>query len=296
MDSLTILYIARHGSGGNDDEGAITYALEQLGHKVRRFSELEGKLAVKEPADFVLVHNYHDVRLLDHFKIPKVLWYFDLVDYPDPTLAGRCARRKAWITDIMSRVDLGFLTDGDWVAEDRTGKLVQLSQGADERYLATDCSLTNSGILFTGIGRGGGRGRESFVENLSAYYGGVFQHVSKGVHGKELRDLIRLKAIVVAPYSPVTDRYWSNRVYLTLGFGGFLLHPYCYRLTADYEDGKEIVYYHDWVDLKDKIGHYLTRGLERHSIATAGLEKTRKCHTYRARVEKLIETVKARLL
>ncbi len=80
---MRILYLARHGSGGNDDEGAIQFALEQLGHTVIAVSEdctsLNGI-----PANMLLCHHYHELARLAKVRIPKVSWCFDLIDWPEP--------------------------------------------------------------------------------------------------------------------------------------------------------------------------------------------------------------------
>ena len=51
---MKIVYVAKHHSGDNDDEGAICYALEALGHEVVRFRENEGDRAIEEDGDFML--------------------------------------------------------------------------------------------------------------------------------------------------------------------------------------------------------------------------------------------------
>lgn len=296
---MNILYIAKHDSGDNDDEGAITHAIESLGHKVYRLGEHKGIKAHKflrtAKCDFVLFHKWRDMPTLASIKEPKVFWYFDLVNYPDRTLFGRNQTRIGWMKDILPLVDLGFCTDGDWVASDTTGKLILLRQGADIRNAGKGTpSPDRTPILFTGI-RHGGIERARSVDALVSRYGPRFVQ-QRGVHGRALADLIASSNIVVAPEGPATDRYWSNRVYLTLGFGGFLLHPYCRELLTDYENGKEILFYKDRQDLFDKIDKYLLLPQERKVISEAALARTLKEHTYTHRVETLINIVKERLL
>ena len=38
---MKVAYVARHQPHGNDDEGAVAFALEQLGHEVLRIEEVE---------------------------------------------------------------------------------------------------------------------------------------------------------------------------------------------------------------------------------------------------------------
>lgn len=295
---MKILYVAKHGSGGNDDEGAVAHALRALGHEVDCVREGDFRHAFpRQSFDFLLCHHWHDLDSLRGVAAPKVFWCFDLVMYPDPTLEPRNVRRGAWVRAMAEACDLGFMTDGDHVARDTTGKLHWLPQGADERVAGFGQAAADGGappILFTGIAQGG-EGRASFVEGMKARWGEKFNHVPRGVYGRGLANLIAASAIVVAPDHPVTNRYWSNRVWNALGFGAFMLHPYCEELTGHYGDGEEIVYYADRAELHRQVAHYLEHPEERRRMAEAALARTLREHTYRHRVEKLVATVKERL-
>lgn len=295
---MRIGYVAKHDSGGNDDEGAITFALEKLGHSVQRLREQRGYVAYKFDCDFVLFHHWHDIESIAKIGVPKVFWNFDLVTYPDPTLRERNERRARWMQEVTGVSDLGFCTDGDWVNQDASGKLVWLLQGADERVvgpgqLKDDLPLPPP-ILFVGSYRGGGAGRESFVSEMQQHYSDDFGVVQR-THGRALADVIASTQIVVAPDHPATDRYWSNRVFNTLGFGGFLLHPRCKELETMYEDRQEIVFYDSRPELHELIEHYSRHPDVRRVIAKFGYEQTLQEHLYRHRVEQLVKTVQERL-
>ena len=294
---MRITYVAKHGCGGNQDEDAISHALEVLGHRVVRIQETEGFNAARVSGDLCLFHKWEDVETLKLVDMPKVFWYFDLVRWPsDPTLGARCERRVESIERVLPYVDLGFMTDGDYVLARDSDKLHWLPQGADERGVGRGLmTLPQYDILFTGNERKCGVGRMEFVMEMRGKYGHArFHQVRDGVHGQALKDLIASSKIVVAPNCPVTNSYWSNRVYLTLGFGGFMLHPYCAGLTHHYEDKKELVYYSNMEDLYTKIGYYLkcSSGVNSaEAIAESGLKRTIKEHLYRHRLEKLLSIV-----
>lgn len=292
---MRIGYIAKHDSGGNDDEGAITHALCALGHDVQRLREYKGHKAETIDCDFYLFHHWSDFRTLGQLTRPKVFWYFDLVYTPDTSLAVRCQHRINWMRDVMPLADLGFCTDGDWV-EQTPGPLRLLRQGADERVMGRGAEVEEErGILLTGI-KNGGKLRSSFVNEMTERWKEQFTHIERGVYRRDLADLIARHKIVVAPDGPITDLYWSNRVYNVLGFGGFLLHPWCAGLANEYKDGEEIVYYRSRDDLHDKIAYYLDRPNERRAISSNGLCRTLREHTYRHRCERLIQVVKERPL
>src|SRR5437762_2659363 len=100
---MKILYVAKHGSGGNDDEGAITHALRVLGHEVDCVHEdydrrPTGVNPFARPRDLVLFHKWNDFDQLRALSGPKCFWYFDLVECDDPSLRRRCRQRVEWMS------------------------------------------------------------------------------------------------------------------------------------------------------------------------------------------------------
>jgi hypothetical protein len=290
---MKILYVARHNCGLNDDEGSISHGLQQLGHTVVKVQQDAPYEAKGIDADFCLFHKWENIDQLRKVCIPKGFWYFDLVDFPDVKLSWRNEKRKDWINTVTELSQFGFCTDGDWVEQDQTGKLHHLKQGASDR-LAGEGLPSNShrpiDLLLTAI-RKGGKGRQRFVDIIRNKYGNRLHHVEKGLHGRHLAHKINDSKVVLAPDAPVTDFYWSNRVYVTLGFGGLLLHPYCKELAKEYKDGEEILFYHDMSELDELIDHYTDRPEDADSIRQKALKKTLKKYTYMNRCKQLIKVV-----
>lgn len=301
---MRILYIARHAPRDNQDELAIGYALEKLGHEVIRIEETQFGRETKKNfgADFLLFH--HCVQQLDYILnykyCPKVFWTFDLFDIDDESLRARMLNRQMWFNRCIDHITVGFCTDGDWVAKDTTGKLVHLMQGADERVVGFgEPTYDLPPILFTGARKHGIK-RQEHIEHLERRWGDKFHVLGDSgprgrKHGRDLANVFASVKIVVAPDGPSTDNYWSNRVYLTLGLGGFLLHPYCKNLTEQYEPDTELAYYSDREELDQKIDIYLKHPIYMEDMKKAGFKKTIDNHLYRHRCEKLIEIVKERL-
>jgi len=304
---MKILYVAKHGSGLNDDEGAIAYALEQLGHGVIRAHE-KHYVHLTDEADLLLFHKWDDVEAISRFKGRKAFWYFDLVEWPsDPTLAGRCRSRVEWMRKVIPHVDLGFCTDGDWVhsynlthaghrqAVDLGPKLVWLPQGADERVVGRGIPLVGAApILFVG-NRTGGEQRRSFVREMEETWGKQFHCIEKGVYGRELAPYIAGAKVVVAPDSPVTDRYWSNRAYVMLGFGALLLHPWSQGLS---DQCRFLPFYRSREQMHTMIDRVLCEWwkgpLSGHAagiMTTSCLDEVREKHLYRHRCADLIRAV-----
>jgi len=294
---MKILYVANHDSGGNDDEGAIAYALSNLGHEVVRVQERRGASSLlyrRKGIDLLLFHKWSDIATLRAFEgvCPRVFWYFDLVDWPCESVRGRSLQRIKWMNDVPPNVEFGFCTDGDWVAEDSTGKLRWLPQGADERVVGVGVPCDDAkkvDLFFAGIGQSGGKGRASFVEAVRERYGGRFLHVERGLYGRDLANQIASSKIVLCPDSPVTDRYWSNRVYNMLGFGAFVLHPYCEKLS---ETVSSVTFYLSRDNLFDAIDYCLPQETQRKEMSRLGFAEVRSKHLYRYRLEQLLNVVR----
>ena len=196
------------------------------------------------------------------------------------------------MSSVLPHFDLGFCTDGDWVAKDTTGKLSVLRQGCDIRVAGADeSSSPEIDVLFTGIGDGGGVVREHFVRSMRTTYGARFHHSPNGIHGRELRQLVANSKVVVCPPSPVTQKYWSNRIYLMAGFGGCVVHPFCADLEKEYIWGEHVSYYTTQKEMEEEIDYLLSNSVERRSLSSAALERTLASYTYTDRCRDLVARV-----
>ncbi len=295
---MRILYVAKFGNHDNADEEAVAYALEKLGHEVVKIEQESANLK-DATGDLVLFHKWDDIRQMSEIKIPKVFWYFDLIQCQDNDshIQLRNQQRVMWMRKVMTQVQLGFCTDGDWVNSNPNCNLIRLTQGADERVAGYgQANGPTIPILFTGLVNGGHK-RRSHIEELKTKYGPSLTVVEgrHRIHGRELANLLARAEVVIAPDSPITNDYWSNRVYLTLGLGGFLLHPWAGSLTEQYESGKELTYYTCRDELLEQIHYYRKHVSEREELRRAGHEKTMASHTYYHRCIELMKTVKERL-
>ena len=296
---MRILYVANHNCGHLDDEGTIAHVLESLGHDVVRVNEKEGKQVLGLSGDLLLFHKWSDSETLNLMrgKLPRVFWYFDLVEYPsDPELTRRCDSRKAWMRQMIPNVELGFCTDGDWVKRwhyTEPGKLHWLTQGFDDRVQSVP-RTDKLPFVFVGT-RNGGKTRASFVDEMVYHYGGEFTHTPSGTYREELAKHIAKAGIVLVPDGPVTSDYWSNRVWWMTGLGGCVFHPYCAKLAEMYETKKEIVFYHSRPELHDLIKRHRDNREKRWKIGEAGQARARADHTYTKRVQQLLQMIEEQL-
>lgn len=89
------------------------------------------------------------------------------------------------------------------------------------------------------------------------------------------------------------EYYWSDRVYETLGRGGFLIHPYIKGMEEEFIDGVHLAFYEfgNFGQLKAKIDYYLEHTVERERIRLAGHEFVKNNATYDDRLKRMLSIV-----
>lgn len=309
---MKILYIANHGNGHNDDEGAITYALQQLRHSVERIHERHAgvQLSKVNLADFsfCLFHKFSDLHILSKIReqMPTVFWYFDRVGSDnDPSLIPRMTDRTRWMMGARKVASLGFCTDGDWVAEAPKGaglcQLLQLTQGFDERqYVPLDDPsrrerTKHHRFIFPGTLRRCGRLREEWFKLLAGRYGNRFRHMVESF-GADLTKEVDESLFAICPPFPVSDRYYSNRIYNLMGRGAYVLHPYSKRAADEYRNVFHFQLYNSESHMLELIDSILSQpdSLKGYLQAVGGNAQivTMRNHTYLRRCCDLVDTVK----
>lgn len=296
---MIIAYIGKHNNGGNDEEGAIKHAFESLGHVVNTYTEQQCYKAVVDKPNLVLINHFHGkLPVFDRFECPKISWCFDLIMPPEEGInIQRFETRKDWADTIVDKMDYAFFTDGDYVNQDKTGKAVWLPQAMDQRLEKRQrrSTLPLTRILFTGNANHNQR-RQEFVRFLTERFGDRFLHVSRGLHGIGLAKVVAEALLVVCPDSPVTDNYWSNRVYMAAGLGACTIHPLASKLEAQYRQEKEMLYYDNLESLASWIDYCTHNPQYAEEVGNKAYLNTRVHHTYINRAEfilKYIELSKA---
>lgn len=99
--------------------------------------------------------------------------------------------------------------------------------------------------------------------------------------------------IVLNP--PIKDDL-NMRVFEALGTGSFLLTQDIPTIHELFEDGKHLVLYKNVEEAIAKAKYYLAHDEERKKIAEAGYQEAIAKHTYKHRMEKMLEVVKEREL
>jgi hypothetical protein len=285
MKKLKIIYWANHSNFASDStEKHISSALRELGHEVVEVPETENPVPYK--GDLFLFHKggenngVHPAELVDilsQITYKKVCWYFDKI----------WNQREQWMNMIIPFTDLVFMTDETWARRHVYQNVKILHQGvgdsntklgkANKRY---ECDVAFTGSIY-------GK-RQEFIDMLKYYFPEGRFRVFDNVFNQDLNDLCATAKVIVAPKFPSDDYYWSSRVYMVTGAGGFMVHPKLEGLKEEFEDGKEIVMYNTDDEMINKILHYLENDKERKAIQKAGHKKCSTKYTYKERVKELL--------
>jgi spore maturation protein CgeB len=299
--------IAYIGAFGNlwDEEGNAR-SFEKLGCKVLRLEEEEINVSrvvrdIKDfDPDFVLIaklklpamRDFLHKRLKDT-GIPVITWTFDLFWGLD---------REDWIgKDPMFKSDLVLSPDGgnDKRFKEAGVNHVCLRQAIFDNFCfkGTKRDDYEYDVIFVGCENKQWFYRSELCEFLNSQYP-KFRWFGRRntleIRGKELNDLYASAKVVVGD-SVFSPYYWSNRIYETLGRGGFLIHPEIPGLNEEYEPYKHYIPYKmgDWRGLKEKIDYFIRKPLERKKIADEALQYTKINHTLTNRCQNLLKSVRS---
>jgi len=149
--------------------------------------------------------------------------------------------------------------------------------------------------------------RPQLINWLKMNYGGRFRRFGNPdftddsvfpVRGRPLNQLYADAKVVVGDSLCLNfthEDYWSDRVYETIGRGGFLIHPYIKGLEKEFVDGETIVFYKfgDFDELKTKINYYIENDEAREKIRKQGFEFVRNNATYNDRMDEMIGKITA---
>lgn len=264
---MRIAYYAKANPGSDKTEEHILKALVELGYDAY-MAEIDTEIE----ADVILFH-----KSLPKGKGLKVCWYFDKI-YTD--------LRRQYIKKVLEEADFLFVSDETWARENPHPKVRILRQGVGD-FSEGKRVVTNIQVAFTGSLYGT---RYDWAAQLAKQYGDKFQ-IFTNTFNENLNNLCTSVPIFIAPIDPGDDYYWSSRVYITIGSGGFMIHPRFKRLEEEYVEDKEIVFYDSLEDLYKKIDYYLAHPVEREKIRLAGWEKTKNSYTYKHRICTLVSTL-----
>ncbi|MCH8012127.1 MAG: glycosyltransferase [Candidatus Marinimicrobia bacterium] len=237
-------------------------------------------------------------------KVLTVMWYFDIRKSLDPMVLERAKQVGLFVTvssELSKRFEAAGVKNVWHLPQAFTQHILQMKPR--ENIKPTD-------VAFIGNNRGA-EARIRLLKKIGtqfqltvwgsgwAGFQDSFIVPDKKVFNKDYVSICQNSRIVLATpteesYSSVRH-YFSNRVWLTLGSGGFLLHKYHEGMDDYFKDQKHLVFFQDDNDCLEKIQYYLSHEEERKNIAYSGQRYVLEHHTYRVRIEALMQYVSRNL-
>lgn len=307
----------------------LAQTLENLGHIVTRLQEngftadeLGNILAQGNYELFLFTRTWGETVTLEHLsqlrerQIPSASYHLDLyVGLSRKYLHGNNSLEQMLQTDPFWRTDFVFTPDGD-----PKSQAVFEANGVNHVYIKPgvfkpECVMSKStgykyDVLFVGGGDKLGSPhiyghpewnyRNELIQWLYDTYDDRFTkfgHPQETIRNDKLNQLYADTKVVVGD-SVCLDGfkhtyYWSDRVYETIGRGGFLIHPYIKGLEEEFTDGETIVFYEygNYEQLKEKIDYYLEHDKEREKIRRAGQKLVKTKATYDDRMKQMIAII-----
>jgi len=291
-------------------------SLESLGHEVIALQEgvATGEEILQESRQsdlliFIHTHGWHTrgtsvptiFRALRNEGIPTLTYHLDL-------WLG-LKREKDLVNDeFYQTIEHFFATDklmADWFNEKTQVKGHYIPAGVyhEDAYYAKEYTPHANDVIFVGS-----KGyhpewqyRPELVNWLKNTYKRRFTHVGGDGDTGTIREL-ELNKVYSNSKVAVGDTlcinfdypyYFSDRLFESIGRGGFTIFPYIKGVEDNFVVDKEIVTYEfgNFEQLKEKIDYYIKHDDEREKIRKAGLERVIKHHTYKHRWEQILKEV-----
>jgi hypothetical protein len=288
--------------------------LESLGHKVIKLQEAEATSEIilqnaKESNLFVWVHTHgwstpgkmtmeSVLKSLKKSNIPSMTYHLDL-------WFGLRRQRDLKRDPVYLYIDHFFTVDSqmaDWFNKNTNVRGHYLPAAVFDQECAYTPQKLEHDVVFVGSKNYHAEWpyRPKLINWLEATYKNSFElWGSQGrgvVRGNDLNKLYATTKVVVGdtlcPKFSYPD-YWSDRVYETVGRGGFIIHPYISGMEKHFTDREHLVFYdfNNFEQLKDLIDYYLAHPEEAEAIRKAGLKHVRNKHTYKNRWEHILKEV-----
>lgn len=306
----------------------LAKTLESLGHKVIRLqenaytSEELGNILDQAIFDlFLFTRTWGNTLTLEHLahlrgrKIPSVSYHLDLyIGLRRKYLHQGRSLGEVLENDPFWRTDFVITPDGDpdsqtiFDAHRVNHHYIKAGVYEPECYMAETKGSKHDLIFVGGGARPGQEGtyghpewnyRNELIAWLEDNYPEKFEkfgHPQITIRNEELNQLYADTKVVVGDSVCIGfnhQHYWSDRVYETLGRGGFLIHPYIKGLEEEFTDGEHLVFYEfgNFDQLKEKIDYYLAHDDEREKIRKAGHELVKTKCTYHNRMKQMLDIV-----
>ena len=248
-----------------------------------------------KPADVVLtsVPSRFPVNELEHYKAQGALlvcWYFDWI--------WNLGNRAAAYLPRLLLMDAVFSTDGFCGREYvRRGVNCRhyLPQGAPPLANPPPPPPGTPRHELAFLGHLHTPDRRELERRCRARWNFYNPGLGPRVWGRTLSDVCQTTAIMLGTnYRNDVAGYWSNRVYVVMGAGGFYLGQHVRGLNRSFQDGVHCGYFDGLPDMERKIAWWLAHPAEREACRQRGFALVQREHTYTNRVELLLYALRSR--
>lgn len=327
---MTIAYVGNF-TQKHCTEVHIAATLKDLGNTVLEIQEnglTSDELTVKITQEanawdlFLFTRTWGETVTLEHLTqlknlgVPTASYHLDLyIGLQRKYLHQAQTIEEVFKKDPFWRTDFVFTPDGDpqsaeiFKANGVKHYYMKAGVYAPECYISQDATEDANDIIFVGGGDKVGSPhayghpewnyRNELITWLHDNYGQKFTkfgHPQETIRNEALNKLYKDTKVVIGDSVCIGfehENYWSDRVYETMGRGGFIIHPYIKGLDDEFTNGENIVFYNygDFEMLKQKIDYYLVHDTEREMIRKAGHEFVKNNCTYKQRLTQMLNKV-----
>ena len=305
---MRIVFIAKqHKRSGIT--GQMERAMRSLGHEVLRLDRRKVERLVGRSAawwwikrrilafhpDLVLVFSFDlpDDKLRELRELTKTATFFD--DCPRELSDRVC--KAALASDVF------FITNRGQIP------LYEKEVGITPAYIVGACDPVGhyrvpsvpkyvSDVAFIGKPNPTG-GRIELMRLLGEHYDtrvygpgwreAGFESGRQNVYPKQYREICNSARIVVGiDLRDDVDLYFSNRTWITLGCGGFLLTRYVPNLEEVLTEGEHCAFFRSPEDAVQQVGRYLKDEDARRGIAQAGYRYAHDHYSYPRMLERML--------
>jgi hypothetical protein len=287
-------------------------SLEELGHNVIRMQESEARsediLSACVNSDlFIWIHT-HGWETQGKITMEKVLETLKTLSIPSMTYHldlwfGLKREKDLESFPVYKMIDHFFTVDkkmSEWFNENTKVKGHYLPAGVFGPECIVQDVTKKHDVIFVGSRKYHDEWtyRPKLIDWLDRSYGNRFEQYGSGgvksVRGMHLNKLYWSTKVVVGDTLCIDFKYpdyWSDRIYETLGRGGFLIHPYIKGLENEFKDKEHVVFYeyNNFEQLKELIDYYIKHDDEREKIRLAGHKLVKENYTYKHRWQQILE-------
>jgi hypothetical protein len=261
-------------------EIGVAEAIEGLGHKVDRYhyKQMNPAVFLGRKYDLVMAScpQVSPPEFWAAIRAPLVAHYFDWI-------WGYANREKAYIPRLK-HFDLVLSTDGYDGTRYKDINRRYLKQAFNPDWFYPHKRQGGSEIGF--VGHIYTPQRRGLIKELAKRFDVRVYGQKNEARGPARSYVVADSRIMLADGGIQTDipGYWSNRVYLDLACGGFVLHKAVPGLEDVFTPGTHLDTWTSAEELHEKCAYYLGHPDEREAIARAGCELVHERHTWDERI------------